>query len=94
VVDIGHELDRLTRTPGLRFMLKMMRGPAHLAGMGSLQEFLEAGFDTFAALGRQAQGVSAFLATVRTREAGLVELLLDADPAAGEAEISRTLAQE
>jgi hypothetical protein len=93
VVDIGHELDRLTRTPGLRFMLKMMRTPANLAGMGSLQQFLEAGFDTFAALGRQAEGVSAFLATVRTREAGLVELLFDADPVAGEAEISRTLAQ-
>lgn len=93
VVDIGHELDRLTRTPGLRFMLKMMRGPAHLAGMGSLQEFLETGFDTFAALGRQAQGVSAFLATVRAREAGLVDLLFDADLVAGEAEITRTLAQ-
>lgn len=93
VVDIGHELDRLVHTPGLRFMLKMMRGPAHLAGMGSLQEFLETGFDTFAALGRQAQGVSAFLATVRAREARLVELLFDADSAACEAEISRTLAQ-
>lgn len=93
VVDIGHELDRLTRTPGLRFMLKMMRGPANLAGMGSLQRFLEAGFDTFAALGRQARGVSAFLATVRTREAGLVELLFDGNPVACETEITRTLAQ-
>jgi hypothetical protein len=92
VVEIGHELDRLTRTPGLRLMLKMMRRPANLAGLGSLQQFLELGFDTFAALGRQSEGVSSFLATVQTREAHLIELMFDGDPVACEAEISRTLA--
>jgi len=52
VLNVGHELDRLTRTRGLRIMLKMMRGPANLAGLGSLQQFLESGFDTFAEMGR------------------------------------------
>lgn len=93
VVDIGYELDRLTRTHGLRLMLKMMRGPANLAGMGSLQKFLEAGFDTFAALGRKTEGVSSFLATVQAREDRLIELMFDGNPVACEAEISRTLAQ-
>jgi len=93
VVDIGLELDRLTRTPGLRFMLKMMRKPAQLAGLGTLQAFLEAGFDIFAALGRRGEGVRNFLATVQTREASLLDLLFDADPAACEIELTRTLAQ-
>src|SRR5688572_23092298 len=47
VLDIGAQMARLTRTPGLRTLLKMMRGPAVAAGLGSLQRFLENGFDTF-----------------------------------------------
>ena len=92
VLEVGEELDRLTRTPGLRLMLKMMRGPANLAGLGSLQRFLESGFDTFAVMGRQGGGTAYFLATVKTREAGLIDLLFDAETPACEAEISRALA--
>lgn len=93
VLDIGHELDRLTRTRGLRMLLKMMRGPANLAGMGSLQQFLESGFDTFAAMGRKGDGACHFLATVTTREAGLMDLLFDADAVACETNITRILGQ-
>ncbi len=93
VLNIGHELDRLTRTHGLRMLLKMMRGPANLAGMGSLQRFLEAGFDTFAAMGRKGDGARHFLATVMTREANLMDLLFDADAVTCETEISRVLGQ-
>jgi len=50
VLRIGQEMARLTRTAGLRMMLRMMRGPATAAGLGSLQRFLESGFDTFAAM--------------------------------------------
>lgn len=93
VLDIGHELDRLTRTRGLRMLLKMMRGPANLAGMGSLQQFLESGFDTFSAMGRKGNGAHHFLATVMTREAGLMDLLFDADAVACETNITRILGQ-
>jgi hypothetical protein len=93
VLALGHELDHLTRTPGLRFMLKMMRGPANLARLGALQRFLEAGFDTFAAMGRQGGGAAFFLHTVQARETHLFKLLFEADLVACETEIARTLAQ-
>lgn len=93
VMSVGQELDRLTRAPGLRMMLKMMRGPASLAGLGSLQRFLESGFDTFAAMGRKGDGAAHFLETVRSREAMLIDRLFDADAVACETEISRVLGQ-
>lgn len=93
VMNIGHELDRLTRTRGLRMLLKMMRGPANLAGMGSLQRFLESGFDTFAAMGRKGDGARHFLATVMARESKLIDRLFDAKSVACETEIARLLGQ-
>lgn len=93
VLDVGRELDRLTRTPGLRLMLKMMRKPATVAGLGSLQRFLETGFDTFAAMGRQGDGVTYFLNTVQARESGLIDRLFDAPTVACETEITGLLGQ-
>ena len=93
VLAIGVEMARLTRAPGLRFMLKMMRGPAAAAGLGSLQRFLETGFDTFAAMARRPRGAESFLDTIREREAGLIALLFDADLVASETELARILGQ-
>lgn len=92
VLDIGADLDRLTRTPGLRVMLKMMRGPAYAAGMGELQRFLEVGFDTFASMGKQEPGARGFLAIVEQRESRLIRLLFDADFLTCRDEIGGTLA--
>ena len=78
VLFIGRELERLTRLPGLRLMLKMMRRPAQAAGLDALQQFLEAGFDTFAALARHPQGVAQFLERIESREAALMRDLFDA----------------
>ncbi|MCJ0761699.1 FFLEELY motif protein [Variovorax terrae] len=89
VLGIGRELDRLTRTPGLRLMLKMMRGPASAGGLGSLQRFLEAGFDTFAGM----RDAAAFLRTIEGREAALIERLFDAPFVACETELQQTLGQ-
>lgn len=75
VLDLGNELAKLTRTPGLRLMLRMMRGPASAAGLGALQRFLETGFDTFASLAKQPGGVQEFLGQIQTREAHLIETL-------------------
>ena len=61
---VGESLDRLTRKPLLRQTLRLMRGPAQMAGLGALQNFLECGFDTFRAM----RGAGEFLSTVRHRE--------------------------
>lgn len=93
VLAMGRDLARLTRTPGLRMMLRMMRAPAHAAGMGALQDFLEAGFDTFGQLSRQRGGVEQFLATIETRERALMDMLFDADRVACETRLADTLGQ-
>jgi hypothetical protein len=68
---IGAELDRLTRKPLLRQTLRVMRGPAHAAGLGALQGFLERGFDTFRAM----KGASEFLTDVGRNERALCDAL-------------------
>lgn len=93
VLGVGDEMVRLTRAPGLRVMLRMMRAPAAAAGLGSLQRFLESGFDTFAAMARQPGSAEAFLAAIRERESALVDLLFDADLVACETHLRRTLGQ-
>jgi len=68
VLGIGRELHGLTRKPGLRILLKAMRGPAKVAGLSTLQGFLEAGFDCFAELARAPHAVETFLETIARRE--------------------------
>ncbi len=74
-LDVARRLDRLTRKLLLRQSLHLMRGPARAAGLGELQAFLEAGFDTF----RTMKGAEEFLVTVRTREEALAAALYAAD---------------
>lgn len=93
VLGMGQDLARLTRTPGLRMMLRMMRGPAVKAGMGALQRFLEAGFDTFGAMARERGAVDQFLQTIATREQALMDLLFEGNPVTCETELNRTLGQ-
>lgn len=77
-VEVGEALDGYARTPMLRTTLRMMRGPAHAAGLTLLQRFLETGFDTFKAM----RGAREFLDTVATRERTLVTALFAADAVA------------
>jgi hypothetical protein len=93
VLGIGQQMARLTRTTGLRMMLRMMRGPAAAAGLGALQRFLECGFDTFAAMARRPNAVEEFLNTIQARESDLIRMLFDADLVACETELARTLGQ-
>jgi hypothetical protein len=92
VVAIGDELTRLTRLPGLRLMLKLMRGPAAAAGLSSLQRFLESGFETFAAVATRG-GAERFLQTIRNREQRLMDLMYSADAVACETELRSILGQ-
>jgi len=73
VMSVGEALDRHTRSFVLRASLKAMRGPARAAGMGSLQAFLESGFDAFGAM----RGATEFLATIQQRETALARRLFE-----------------
>jgi hypothetical protein len=74
---VGQALDGLTRSPLLRHSLRLMRTPARAAGLGALQTFLEAGFDTF----RGMRGAEEFLELVGSRERALAEALFATPPA-------------
>lgn len=80
VLEVAGDIDQLTRTPGLRTVLRMMRSPAQAAGLADLQHFLELGFDTFATMGRQKGAVTEFLGIIETREAALIEALFSDTP--------------
>jgi hypothetical protein len=75
--NVGRSLDALTRNLLLHSSLRLMRGPARAAGLGALQSFLEAGFDTFRAM----RGADEFLRLVGGRERTLAATLFDTDPA-------------
>ena len=79
VLEVGRELDRLTRMPGLRLTLSLMRRPAQAAGLSSLQGFLESGFDTFARMSGKGEGARSFLALIQTRETALMDALFSGD---------------
>lgn len=77
MLSVGQALDGYTRSALLRHSLRLLRGPAHAAGLGALQEFLERGFDTFREMG----GADAFLTLVAERERDLAARLFDGEAA-------------
>ena len=73
---VGASLDRLTANVWVANSLRLMRGPARAAGLGELQTFLEAGFETFRAM----HGAQEFLGFLDAREHRLCAALFGADP--------------
>lgn len=71
VGEIGTALDRLTRKPLVHTALRLMRRPAHAAGLGALQEFLEEGFDAFKHMGEAGE----FLTRIGSRETRIMRRL-------------------
>ena len=71
VGETGEALDALARKPFVRGALKMMHGPAHLAGLGELHAFLERGFEAFKSM----RDASEFLETIVTRERAIAVAL-------------------
>jgi hypothetical protein len=61
--DLGDTLKRLVRVPLIGGLLRTMRKPAHAAGFGALQEFLETGYVTF----RRISDIDHFLELLRER---------------------------
>lgn len=88
VLQLGQALNRLTRTLGLRTLLKMMRHPAAAAGLTSLQHFLESGFDAFAGM----RGADEFLRSIRDREREWIRSLFEDEPVACETQLRHLLA--
>ena len=64
VRSVVDNLETLVARPGLGTLLKALRGPAHAAGLGTLQGFLERGFSAFRSMPRPLR----FLDAVEARE--------------------------
>lgn len=73
---IGGYLDHVVRKPVIRALVRLARGPAHAAGFGTLQEFLERGLDAFEAM----HGAGEFLTTIRDREVRAMERVFAGTP--------------
>ena len=70
--EIGTLLDSLAHRPEVGLAIRLARGPAHAAGYGQLQDFLERGYDAF----RTLDGAGEFLAAIDGRERELMHRLL------------------
>jgi hypothetical protein len=66
---IGEAVELLAQKSLLSTVLKLMRGPAHLAGLGELHEFLENGFNAFRHMGDATE----FLDCIEGKEQKLLE---------------------
>ena len=93
VMELGRVLERITRTPGLKPVLRMMRGPALLAGLNDLQRFLELGFTAFHAMAQSPEGAAFFLNAIESRETSMMTMLFDTDPPSCELQIRQALAR-
>lgn len=76
ICQIGRELDRLAGKPLVSTTLQLMRGPALLAGLQSLQRFLERGFNAF----KNMRGAAEFLDTIAERERRISAQLFEGKP--------------
>lgn len=75
---LGHDLDRLVRKPLVNYLVRLLHGPAHAAGFGALQDFLERGLESFRALPSAVH----FVDTIYERETDSMQRLFagEADP--------------
>jgi len=78
VDELGRELDVVVKKPLVQMALKLAHRPAHMAGLGELQDFLERGVAAFLHM----KGAEDFLATIRERETIILERIVAgvADP--------------
>jgi hypothetical protein len=76
VQQVGTSLDSLVKLPMIGLSLKAMRGPAMLAGLTELHDFLSRGHSAFKAL----KGAEPFLLEIDKRERELMQQLFDTKP--------------
>ncbi len=75
LVGIGADLDRIVHRAWVTVALRSAHVPAHAAGFGVLQDFLERGLNAF----RRMQGAEELLAVIRARETQLLEAIMSGD---------------
>ncbi len=63
ITALGRTLESLIHIPMIGMTLRAMRAPAHAAGFGALQDFLQKGYTTF----RQIPDIDHFLGEIETR---------------------------
>ncbi|MCX7892559.1 MAG: hypothetical protein N2544_09390 [Burkholderiales bacterium] len=73
---IGTVLDKVAHKPLITAAVDLARGPAHLAGLGEIHEFLERGLHAFRHMSRADE----FLAIIRRRETALMDRLFAGAP--------------
>jgi len=69
---LGNELCDLVRHRSVLLLIRVMRGPAHAAGFGALQGFLERGLAAFRAMGESGPD---FIRAIHERETAVMERL-------------------
>jgi hypothetical protein len=72
---LGIDLGRLVDKALVSYLVRLLRGPAHAAGFGELQQFLELGLDSF----RQLEDKRFFIDTIFDREWLAMEKLFAGD---------------
>lgn len=72
IVAVGRDLDRAARQRWTAFALRAAHVPAHAAGFGALQDFLERGFAAFQAM----RGAAGLLRLIAERELQVMDALL------------------
>jgi hypothetical protein len=75
IIAIGETLNRIVRHAWIGLALRAAHTPAHAAGFGALQDFLERGFAAF----REMNDAQRLLRTVRDRETRLMDAILGPD---------------
>lgn len=68
---VANALNRIVRKGVIRALLKVMHGPAHAAGLGAMQGFLERGFQAFRAMGNAQE----FVQVIQARESMIMQNL-------------------
>jgi hypothetical protein len=76
LLEAGRDLDRLVHYPLIYGLIRMAHGPAHMAGFGTLHDFLEDGFTAFKAMGSAMD----FLCSIERREHIIMQRILKSDP--------------
>jgi len=80
IIRVGEDLDRIVRRAWLGPLLKAAHVPAHAAGFGALQDFLERGYRAF----RRMRGAEGLLKVIRERETRFMQSMLgNKEPARG-----------
>jgi hypothetical protein len=76
VREVGQSLDSVVFKPFIYNAVKLGRGPAKMAGLLALHDFIERGFIAFRAM----KGSNEFVDAIISRETGIMESILARDP--------------